>query len=140
MACATKIAMTAVEVRINGNSASNCYVRPTISVILGKVITQCYHLTREYGVDPLEIVIVGELMSPPVEAVFDDSSPLPELFVFADCTCRSAAEVMATEGLSTLPVVDRETQQVSGSITLQGLLRGRTKAITREQERLSLFG
>jgi H+/Cl- antiporter ClcA len=110
------------------------------SILTEKLSRRGYHLTREYGVDPLEIVIVGELMSPPEEAVFDDSSPLPELFVFADCTCRSAAEVMATEGLSTLPVVDRETQQVSGSITLQGLLRGRTKAITREQERLSLFG
>ena len=106
------------------------------SILTEKLSRRGYHLTREYGVDPLEIIIVEELMSPTV----DSSSPSPQLFIYADCTCRSAAELMATEGLSDLPVIDRKTQQVIGSITLQGLLRGRTKAVTREQERLKLFG
>jgi hypothetical protein len=35
-----------------------------------------------------------------------------------------------------LPVVDRSTKQVSGVITLQDLLRGRAKAMVRENERL----
>jgi CBS domain-containing protein len=47
---------------------------------------------------------------------------------------------MATEGLADLPVVDRKTKRVSGVITLQDLLKGRAKAMVRENERLSLIG
>jgi CIC family chloride channel protein len=111
------------------------------SILTEKLGRRGHHLTREYGVDPLEIVIVGELMSPvPQPLAEGNATVLPLQFIYEDCTCRSAAETMATEGLSTLPVVDRKTRQVLGSITLEGLLRGRTKAVTREQERLRMFG
>jgi chloride channel protein, CIC family len=110
------------------------------SILTEKLSRRGYHLTREYGVDPLEIVIVGELMSSSKQHEASDSElQLPSVFIYEDCTCRSAAEMMATEGLSALPVVDRKTQQVSGSITLQGLLQGRKRAVTREQERARLF-
>jgi CIC family chloride channel protein len=46
---------------------------------------------------------------------------------------------MATEGLGTLPVVDRARQQVCGTISLKELLRGRTRSVERESERLRLF-
>src|ERR1039458_8868074 len=62
---------------------------------------------------------------------------LPEFF-YADCTCRSAAELMATEGIASLPVVDRTTQRINGTITLQDLLKRRSKAVVRENERLRL--
>jgi H+/Cl- antiporter ClcA len=107
------------------------------SILTEKLSRRGVHLTREYGVDPLEIVIVEELMSP---AIIADASILPEHFIYADCTCRSAAELMATEGLTTLPVVDRESNLVKGNLTLLGLLRGRNKSVIREQERLRLFG
>jgi chloride channel protein, CIC family len=67
------------------------------------------------------------------------SSVLPGTFIYSDATCRSAAELMATEGLADLPVVDRKTKQVSGVITLQDLLKGRAKAMVRENERLTLI-
>ena len=97
------------------------------------------HLTREYGVDPLEIVIVSELMSPvPHVQTFSSSGSLPELFTYADGTCRGAAELMATEGVASIPVVDRATHRVNGTLTLQDLLRGRSRAVVRERERLRL--
>ena len=107
------------------------------SILTEKLSRRGYHLTREYGVDPLETVIVEELMS---RARIPASSILPELFIYADCTCRSAAELMATEGLSALPVVDRNSHKVTGEITLFGLLQGRNRSVIREQERVRLLG
>jgi chloride channel protein, CIC family len=91
------------------------------------------------GVDPLETVIVSDLMSP-VSPLADsgERTGARELFVYADCTCRSAAELMATEGIASLPVADRATQRIHGTITLQDLLKGRSKAVVRENERLRL--
>ncbi len=110
------------------------------SILTEKLNRRGYHLTREYGVDPLEIVIVSELMSPaPHVETFAGSAALPELFTYADGTCRGAAELMATEGVASIAVVDRATHRVSGTLTLQDLLRGRSKAVVRERERLRLF-
>jgi chloride channel protein, CIC family len=110
------------------------------SILTEKLSRRGYHLTREYGVDPLELVIVSELMSPvPRVDCLQDKAGLPELFTYADNTCRGAAELMATEGVASIPVVDRATRRVSGTLTLQDLLRGRSKAIVRERERLRLF-
>jgi CIC family chloride channel protein len=86
----------------------------------------------------LEIVIIRDLMSP-LPNTDSPSSPLPEVFAYSDNTCRSAAEIMATEGSAVLPVVDRATNRISGSISLQDLLKGRSKAVVRENERLTLM-
>jgi len=110
------------------------------SILTEKLSRRGYHLTREYGVDPLELVIVGELISPvPRVEALNTGGALPELFTYADNTCRGAAELMATEGVASIPVVDRATHRVSGTLTLQDLLRGRSKAVVRERERLRLF-
>ena len=109
------------------------------SILTEKLSRRGYHLTREYGMDPLEIVIVRDLMSSISQSVIPvEKTGLPELFIYADGTCRSAAELMATEGIASLPVVDRTTQQINGTITLQDLLKGRSKAVVRESERLRL--
>ncbi len=111
------------------------------SILTEKVARRGFHLTREYGVDPLEIVIVKDLMTHaplPVPASADGKGKLPEYFVYSDNTSRSAAELMATEGLTSLPVVDRKTAQINGTITLLDLLKGRSKAVVRENERLRL--
>jgi H+/Cl- antiporter ClcA len=109
------------------------------SILTEKLSRRGYHLTREYGIDPLEIVIVRDMMSPASHHVSSvEKTALPELFIYADCTCRSAAELMATEGVASLPVVDRTAQRINGTITLQDLLKGRSKAVVRESERLRL--
>jgi len=107
------------------------------SILTEKLSRRGYHLTREYGVDPLELVIVKELMFPLSTSGAQET--LPAFYVYADETARGAAELMATEGLETLTVVDRSTQQVCGTISLNNLLRGRTRSVERENERLRLF-
>jgi CIC family chloride channel protein len=109
------------------------------SFLTEKLSRRGYHLTREYGIDPLEIVIVRDLMSPISPHVKSaEETTAPEFFIYADCTCRSAAELMATEGIASLPVVDRTTQRIHGTIPLQDLLKGRSRAVVRENERLRL--
>lgn len=107
------------------------------SILTEKLSRRGYHLTREYGVDPLELVIVKELMSP----LSTSGAPeiLPASYVYADETARGAAELMATEGLETLTVVNRSSRQICGMISLNDLLRGRTRSVERENERLRLF-
>jgi H+/Cl- antiporter ClcA len=107
------------------------------SILTEKLARRGYHLTREYGVDPLELVIVRDLMTPLAQPTA--KAALPEFYTYSDGTARGAAELMATEGLSTLPVVDRNTHNICGDIQLSDLLRGRTQSIERESERLRLF-
>ena len=105
------------------------------SILTEKLSRRGYHLSREYGVDPLELVMVRELMTP----VPRTKAALPPLYTYSDGTARGAAELMATEGLATLPVIDRKSQEVCGTISLSDLLRGRTRSMERESERLRLL-
>jgi chloride channel protein, CIC family len=108
------------------------------SILTEKLSRRGYHLTREYGTDPLETVSVLEIMNgidptPPEETV------LPEVYTFTDETSRAAAEKMASSGLSSLLVVDRTTGAILGNISLADLLQGRRKSIEREQNRQRVF-
>jgi CBS domain-containing protein len=108
------------------------------SILTEKLGRRGYHLTREYGVDPLELVTLRDLMSPVTGSGTEDT--LPEFYAYADETARAGAELMAIETLAILPIVDRESERVCGSISLHDLLRGRTRSIERESERLRMFG
>ena len=108
------------------------------SILTEKLSRRGYHLTREYGVDPLELVLVREVMSPLPTGV--SNVPLSKVFAYADSTTRGAAEIMATEGLETMPVIDRTTGLACGELSLKDLLRGRGRSLGRESERLRLFG
>ena len=107
------------------------------SILTEKLSRRGYHLFREYGIDPLELVLVREAMSYFSER--PTPTPLPEFFAYADSTTREAAEIMATEGVEALPVVDRETGHLCGEISIKDLLRGRGRSHERERERLRLF-
>jgi H+/Cl- antiporter ClcA len=110
------------------------------SILTEKLSRRGHHLTREYGVDPLELVMVRDVMQAlaPLAAPAT-RQPLPVHYVYADGTARGAAEIMATEGLEILPVVDRQTHQLCGELSLKDLLRGRSRSIGRDSERLRLF-
>jgi chloride channel protein, CIC family len=108
------------------------------SILTEKIGRRGYHLSREYGVDPLETVLVFEVMSPlPVGQPIPEK--LPESFAYTDQTCRAVAEEMATTGVLRMVVVDRETNRPSGSIGAVELLAGRRRAVERESERRIAF-
>jgi hypothetical protein len=112
------------------------------SILTEKLSRRGYHLSREYGVDPLELLTVAEVMSelPPGKAVIvGKADHLPESYVFSDETCRAVAEEMATTGLTSLLVVDRESNRLVGSVGAAELLAGRRRAVKRESERSIAF-
>jgi CBS domain-containing protein len=120
------------------------------SILTEKLSRRGYHLTREYGVDPLEMVSVMEVMSElPAGSVIGTGTEsesqlletnLPDIYAFADETCRGVAETMATSGVSAMPVVDRSTKAICGHVTVQDLLTGRRRSVQREQDRVRIFG
>jgi CIC family chloride channel protein len=107
------------------------------SILTEKLSRRGYHLTREYGVDPLELVLVREAMSPCPENEFVLSNP--EFYVYADSTTRDAAEIMASEGLENLLVMDRASRRICGELTVKALLHGRGRSVARERDRIRLF-
>jgi len=114
------------------------------SILTEKLGRRGYHLSREYGVDPLEMVSVAEVMSELPEPVkdgpgFQARDPLPEVLAYSDETCRAVAEEMATTGITSMPVVDRETGLICGYIGAQELLAGRRRSMIRESERNRVF-
>jgi len=114
------------------------------SILTEKLSRRGYHLSREYGVDPLEMVSVAEVMTEfsalaEAEEKSDPLEALPEVLAYTDETCRAVAEEMATTGVMSMPVVDRESGRVCGSISAQELLGGRRRAIARESERSISF-
>jgi H+/Cl- antiporter ClcA len=108
------------------------------SILTERLGRRGFHLSREYGIDPLELVILRDLMSP--LATEQVEGALPEFYEYEDGTARAAAELMAEQGLATLPIVERTSQRVCGTVSLSDLLRGRGRSIEREKERLRLFG
>jgi hypothetical protein len=112
------------------------------SILTEKLSRRGYHLSREYGVDPLETVSVAEVMtelSVEIDGANAAREGLPEVFAYVDETCRAVAEEMATTGVMSMPVVDRKTGLICGSISAQGLLIGRKRAVVRESERSIAF-
>ena len=108
------------------------------SILTEKLARRGHHLSREYGVDPLETIYVAEVMRelPQAElALTGAPDDLPEVFAYSDETCRSVAEQMAVSGISIMPVINRESGRVCGNIGLAELLAGRRRAVQRENER-----
>ncbi len=104
------------------------------SILTEKITRRGFHLTREYGVDPHEMVMVHDRMEPAT------ADSIPAIFVYSDATCRNAAEIMATESVTALPVVDRDSNTTIGTLNIEHLLFGRGRAARREHERLRLIG
>ena len=112
------------------------------SILTEKLSRRGTHLTREYATDPLETVSLMEVISEPGwqdrgGAQLD--APLPEVFAYSDETSRAVVEKMAVASINTLPVVDRSSNAVLGTVRLQDLLLGRRRSVQREQERLRIF-
>ena len=108
------------------------------SILTEKLSRRGYHLSREYGVDPLEMVSVADVMTA-TEAIelseWDVHGQTKEAIAYADETCRAVAEEMAMSGVTSLTVVDRANGRKVGSIGAMELLAGRRRAVVREMER-----
>jgi hypothetical protein len=114
------------------------------SILTEKLSRRGYHLSREYGVDPLEMVSVAEVMTEfsatgEIGETINPLEDLPEVLAYTDESCRAVAEEMATTGVMSMPVVDRESGRICGSISAQELLSGRRRTVERESERNSSF-
>jgi H+/Cl- antiporter ClcA len=121
------------------------------SVLTEKIARRGIHLSREYSVDPLEVLFVGDVMGDarPVEATTNgarreaatapppgqappDAAPI----VFADDTLRHVANVMADAGRTELPVAERSLPEVPiGTVRLEQLLAGRLRDLDEERHR-----
>ena len=109
------------------------------SVLTEKIARRGYHLSREYDVDPLEIMFVSEVMTSSTAHARVDG----EVTTHADQTLRHVAEKMARHGLTSLPVVDRtEAERVVGEVSLAQLLRARERdqQEARDRERVLRLG
>jgi H+/Cl- antiporter ClcA len=101
------------------------------SVLTEKIARRGLHLTREYSIDPLEVLFVGDVMTADEVAPADDR-PAPA--VYADDTLRHVAYVMAESRHTELPVLDRaDPSRVLGSVTLQQLLQGRLRDLQEDR-------
>ena len=108
------------------------------SVLTEKIARRGFHLTREYDVDPLEIMFVSEVMTPSIPEV-PPEDPEHDLTTHEDQILRVVAEQMAIHHITEIPVVDRLTRtRIVGTISLQQLLEARRRdhQEARERERV----
>ncbi|HET8565646.1 MAG TPA: chloride channel protein [Solirubrobacterales bacterium] len=102
------------------------------SVLTEKVARRGVHLSREYSVDPLEVLFVGDVMNAPGVAETSAAAPV----VFADDTLRHVAYVMAASEHTVLPVAERDDpERVVGTVALRQLLAGRLRDLDEERHR-----
>jgi CBS domain-containing protein len=108
------------------------------SILTEKISRRGYHVSREYAIDPLEIIFAREVMRP-IEA----GAPLPgnsRVFAYEDEPLRIVVFRMAETGLTELPVVSRDDEHAVGVVALTDLLVARTRILEAERRRERLFG
>ena len=106
------------------------------SILTEKVSRRGYHLSREYAVDPLELLFVDEVMSADVPAADQPAAAGTAdrgLVVRRDETLRTAVNQMAEHGVTRLRVADDD--EVVGIVTLEDLLRARVRHLEEERDR-----
>jgi chloride channel protein, CIC family len=102
------------------------------SVLTEKIARRGIHLTREYSVDPLEVLFVGDVMASFEVGALAGAEPI----VFADDTLRHVAYVMAESRRTELPVADRARPEVPiGTVHLEQLLEGRLRDLDEDRHR-----
>jgi H+/Cl- antiporter ClcA len=108
------------------------------SILTERLGRRGQHLSREYGVDPLETVMVAQVMrrSPEGLVLVDELAQAD--FAYDDETLRTVVERMAQSRVFELPVVSRGDARITGRVALQDLLHARSRSWEREtkQERV----
>src|SRR5262249_14432087 len=107
------------------------------SILTEKIARRGYHLSREYSIDPLEIIFAREVMRE-AESI---APPAPDgIFAYPDEPLRIVVYRMAATGRTELPVVSHEDGAVVGWLTLTDLLSARTRVLEAEQNRERVLG
>jgi CBS domain-containing protein len=103
------------------------------SILTEKIARRGFHVTREYAVDPLEILFVREVMRPMRTGMLPE---MTRMVAHPDESLRAVAYRMARSQLTRITVVDRGAPAVPiGEITLSDLLSGRRRTLDAEQRR-----
>ena len=102
------------------------------SILTEKVARRGFHLSREYGVDPLEILLVRDVME---HATPDDAVP-SVISISPSAPLRVAVYRMAETGTTRLCVIDPdEVGRVLGHVTVANLLKARVANLDAESRR-----
>ena len=101
------------------------------SIITEKVARRGFHVMREYAVDPLEAMFVREVMRPGVEP----ADGVDGVVAYPDDVLRTVAGRMAAYEVDELPVVDEESGEVLGTVTVFDLLAARRRQWMAERTR-----
>jgi H+/Cl- antiporter ClcA len=96
------------------------------SILTEKIARRGYHVTREYVVDPLEVLFVREVMR-------DDSARAPGLVARPDEPLRAVVYRMAESGQTVMSVV--KDSEVVGRIELKDMLKARVRDLDEERTR-----
>jgi CIC family chloride channel protein len=104
------------------------------SILTERLSRRGYHLSREYGVDPLETVTVAEVMRTGVEATAGGDP----VIAYPGETLRVVAERMASAHVTEMSVRDLMTGKPLAVIGLEDMLHARARSYNREtrQERV----
>ncbi len=103
------------------------------SVLTEKIARRGLHLTREYSVDPLELMLVSDVMDTHARAAAEVGE-LPT--VYADDTLRHVAYRFAEDQLDMAAVVDRSDHgAIIGVVATHHLLAGRLRDLQEDRER-----
>ncbi len=130
-------------------AATSAYALSTLllkrSVLTEKIARRGLHLTREYSIDPLEVILARDVMQEHAPRSGGEAQPLsasrlPGGVVYADDTLRHVANQFAVAGIDAAPVVDGNAPgRPIGEITLSGLLEARLRDHHEEHHRERLF-
>jgi chloride channel protein, CIC family len=108
------------------------------SILTEKISRRGFHVSREYSIDPLEIIFAREVMRPITER-----APLAAtggVFAYDDEPLRVVVFRMAETGLTELLVVARDDNRPVGIVALTDLLTARTRILDAERRRERIFG
>jgi CIC family chloride channel protein len=107
------------------------------SILTEKISRRGFHVSREYSIDPLEIIFAREVMRP-VEA--GRPAMGRSVFAYEDEPLRVVVFRMAETGVTELPVVARDDERVMGMVALNDLLTARSRILEAERRRERIFG
>jgi hypothetical protein len=108
------------------------------SILTEKIARRGFDIFREYNVDPLERISVGEVM---VEGAHlrDEEKAGKQMPIAPSASCKRAAELMAKGDVSHLLVVDDKSHDTRGIVRLADLLKARTLCVEEEEIRERVF-